>query len=59
MDAIEVYNWMAYYKTLDDEFRKKVSREIALEKSAEQSKEERAQAIVEMFKGLGRNATNQ
>lgn len=58
MDAREVFNWMAYEYSIVPENHEKLSRDIALERSGEMSKQDRANAIINMFKGLAANGTN-
>lgn len=53
MDANEIVNWMAYEMTCDSDFREKVKKELALERSAQLSKEQRAKAIKSMFEAMG------
>ena len=56
MDAPEFIEWMAYEMSCDSDFRKKVDDEIALERSAKRTAEQRAEDIKRMFTEIG--ATN-
>ena len=53
MDAPEFIEWMAYEMSCDPEFRKKVDEEIALERSAKRTAEQRAEDIKKMFGEIG------
>lgn len=54
MDANELVNWMAYEMTCDTKTRERLEKEISLENSRMMDDEQRAQAIKDMFKIIGR-----
>lgn len=55
MPTEEFWNWWAYYKLEDKDYREKIEKEINLETSAEKTDTQRADDLVEMFKGLAKN----
>lgn len=52
MDASELSDWMAYEMLGNDELKKKLEHEVALENSAKRTAEQRAADIKRMFEGL-------
>lgn len=58
MDASELTNWMAYELSNDNDFRDKINKEIALEKSKQMDDEQRSNAIKEMFNRIANNGAN-
>jgi hypothetical protein len=53
MGSQEFFEWMAHDSIDNDtDYKDKLTKEIALEKSAKQSVEQRADEIASMFRGL-------
>jgi hypothetical protein len=50
LSAAEIYEHMAYDMLDDEEFRKKIEKDIEMERQANMSKSERSQMLVNMFK---------
>lgn len=58
VDAAEFYEWMAYHLTQDEEFSKKVTRELEMEKQAAMSPKEQALMLTNMFKAKIKNGNS-
>ncbi len=54
MDSGEIMEWSAYDLTQNEEWRKKYSAAMDLEKQQSQTLEEEAERIKAMFMGLGK-----
>lgn len=52
MDANELIQWIAYDKSLDEDFKTKTIREIALEQQKTQTAEEESSKILDLFRNL-------
>lgn len=57
-DMKEIIEWMAYDMACDEEFRERILLEQALESQRNNTAEQEAALIRNMFAGLGNNVTN-
>jgi hypothetical protein len=53
--AAEIYEWMAYLRLQNDEdFKKKIDKDMERDRQSNMSDEERSKMIINMFKNKGK-----
>lgn len=50
ISAAEIYEWMAYFMTQDEDFRKKIEKDMEFDRQKDMTDEERSAMIINMFK---------
>jgi len=53
VSAAEIFEWMAYDMLQNEDFNKKITKELEMEKQASMSEEERSKLLINMFKQKG------